>query len=56
MTPDIYLVGEKYPFLMTTSFFIKDKVKFLQIKKDTMRQKCCQKHDNYGEVRTYTKA
>ena len=30
---------------MNTSFFIKDKVKFLQIKQDTIRQKCCQKHE-----------
>ena len=44
MAAEIYLVGEKQPFLMSTSFMIKDKVKFLQIKQDTMRQKCCQKH------------
>ena len=34
MAAEIYLVGEKQPFLMSTSFLIKDKVKFLQIKRD----------------------
>ena len=30
---------------MNKSFFIKDMVKFLQIKQDTIRQKCCQKYE-----------
>ena len=30
---------------MNKSFFIKDTVKFLQIKQDTIRQECCQKHE-----------
>ena len=45
MTTEIDLVGEKWPFLTNTSFFNKDKVKFLKIKQDTIRQKCCQKHE-----------
>ena len=43
MTAEIYLVGKKKPFLMNKSFLVKDKVKFLQIKQDTIRQKCYQK-------------
>ena len=39
------LVREKEPFLTKTSFLNKDKVKFLQIKQETIRQKCCQKHE-----------
>ena len=45
MMAEIDLVGEKQPFLMSTSFLSKGKVKFLQIKQDTVRQKCCQKHE-----------
>ena len=42
---EIYLVGEKQPFLRNVSFLNKGKVKFLQIKQETLRQKCCQKHE-----------
>ena len=45
MTIVIDLVVEKQPFLTNTSFLNKDKVKFLQIKQDTIRPKCCQKHE-----------
>ena len=38
---------------MNTSFLIKDKVKFLQIKQDTIRQKCCQKHKKRDSVSEY---
>ena len=34
----------QFPDECKGSFFNKCKVKFLQIKKDTIRQKCCQKH------------
>ena len=39
MTEEIDLIGEKYPFLTNTPFLNKDKVKFLQIKQGTIRQK-----------------
>ena len=45
MTTETDLVGEKQPFLTNTFFFNKGKVKSLQIKQDTIRQKCCQKHE-----------
>ena len=38
-------VSEKWTFLTNTSFFNNDKVKFLQIKQGTLRQKCYQKHE-----------
>ena len=46
MAAETYLAGEKKRFLIKTSFFIKGKIKFLQIKEDTLKQKCCQKHEN----------
>ena len=45
MTTEMDLAGEKQPFLTNTSFMNKGKVKFLQIKQDTIRQKYCQKHE-----------
>ena len=42
MTTEIDLVE---PFLTNTSFLSKGKVKFLQIRQDTVTQKCCQKHE-----------
>ena len=35
----IDLIGEKYPFLTNTPFLNEGKVKFPQIKQDTIRQK-----------------
>ena len=45
MTTEIDIVGEKQPFLTNTPFLNKGKVKFLQIKQDTVRQKCDQTHE-----------
>ena len=45
MTTEIDLVREKQPFLTKISFLNEAKFKFLQIKKDTIGQKCCQKHE-----------
>ena len=45
MTLEIYLFGEKRTHDEHIFFLIKDKVIFLQIKQDTIRQKCCQKHE-----------
>ena len=45
MTTETDYVKEKQPFLTNISFLNKGNVKFLQIKKDTIRQKCCQKHE-----------
>ena len=45
MTTETDLVGEKQPFLTNTSFLNKSKVKFLQIKQDTIKQKHCQKYE-----------
>ena len=45
MMTKINLVGEKLLFLMNTIFLNKGNVKFLQIKQDTIRQKCCQKYE-----------
>ena len=42
---EIDLVREKSPSLMKTCFLNKDKVKFLQIKQDAIRQICNQKHE-----------
>ena len=44
---EIDLVGENLLFLMKTVFRVlnKGKVKFLQIKHDTIRQKCYQKNE-----------
>ena len=39
MTTETDLIGEKQPFLTNTLFLNKGKVKFLQIKEDTIRQK-----------------
>ena len=44
MTTEIDLAGEKQLLFMNSSFLNKGKVEFLQIKEDTIRQKCCQKH------------
>ena len=44
MTIKTDLVREQQPFLKNTSFLNKGKVKFLQIKRDTKRQKCFQKN------------
>ena len=52
MTTVIDLVGEKQPFLTNTSFLNKCKVKFLQIKQNTITQKCCQEHEK-RHVRTH---
>ena len=38
MTADIDLIGEKEPFLTNTPFLNEGKVKFLQIKQNTIRQ------------------
>ena len=46
MTTEIDLVRGKKPFLTDTPFLNKGKVTFLQIKQDTIRHKCCQKHQN----------
>ena len=35
----IDLIGEKYPFLTNTPFLNKSKIKFPQIKQDTIREK-----------------
>ena len=43
MTTEIDLAGEKQLLFMNSSFLNKGKVEFLQIKEDTIRQKCCQK-------------
>ena len=41
-------------FLTNTSFFLsKGKVKFLQIKQNTIRQKCCQKHEKSECIHKY---
>ena len=45
MTTEINIVREKQPFLTSTFVLNKDKVEFLQIKQDTIRQKYCQKHE-----------
>ena len=42
MDAETYLVGEKWPFLMNKSFLTKNYGKFIQIKQDTIRHKCCQ--------------
>ena len=42
---EIDLAGEKKAFLTNTSFLNKGKVKFLQIKENTISQKCYQKHE-----------
>ena len=42
MDAETYLVAEKWQFLMNTSFLIKDYVKILQVKQDTIRHKCFQ--------------
>ena len=42
MTTEIDLVREKLPFVTNTYFLNKGNVKFVQIKQDTIRQKCCQ--------------
>ena len=39
MTAEINLIGEKEPLLTNTPFLNEGKVKFLQIKQDTKRQK-----------------
>ena len=39
ITTEIDLIGEKQPFLSNTRFLNEGKVKFLQIKQDTIRQK-----------------
>ena len=39
ITTEIDLIGEKQPFLTNTPFLNEDKVKFLQIKQDPIRQK-----------------
>ena len=39
ITAEIDLIGEKQPFLTNTPFLNDGKVKFLQIKQDTNRQK-----------------
>ena len=44
MTTEIDLVGEKQPFLTNKSFLSKGKNKFLEIKQETIKQKCCQKY------------
>ena len=43
MTTEIDVAGEIQLFFTNTSFSNKGKVKFLKIKEDTIRQKCCQK-------------
>ena len=53
MTTEINLVGEKYSFLMNTSFLNKYKVKFLQMKQDTIRQKRFQKNLKRNSVSVY---
>ena len=52
MTTEIDLIGEKQPFLTNTSFWNDGKIKFLQIKEDTIRQqhekrkcKCVRSHE-----------
>ena len=45
MTTEIDIVREKWLFLTNTSFLSKGKVKFVQIKQDNIKQKCCQKHE-----------
>ena len=38
------------PFLPNTCFFNKGKVKYLQIKQDTIRQKSCQNMNGDSEI------
>ena len=46
MARDTHLVVKKQLFLTNTFYLNKDKVTFLQVIQETMRQTCCQKHEN----------
>ena len=46
MTLETNLVGKINKRFWQTSFLNKGKVKFIQIKQDTIRQKCYQSHEN----------
>ena len=54
MATEIDLVRKKQPSLRNTSFLNKGKLKFLQIKQATTRQKCHQKREFVRTIRCDT--